>query len=666
MFQAPIDRATGAGLSTIAVSAPMRLSAWASKNFYLSAESSYVEQAWKAYPYQVAIMDCISNDDIHELTFMKSARVGYTKMILAAMGYFAEHKHRNQAVWQPTDDDSDDFCKTELEPMLRDVPVMEHVFPAFMKRHKDNTLKQKKFLGSITHLRGGKAAKNYRRISVDVGFLDELDGFDLDIEKEGSPVNLARKRIEGATFPKLVLGSTPKLKGYSMIESRFDQAEAQFKFHVPCPHCGHDHPLTWGGKDEAHGIKWGDSAESAAHLCPSCGALYTQTEYMTVWKRGRWVTQAGIWIDENGHFRDATGAAVPTPESVAFHVWTAYSPQTTWVRIVQEFMSAQKKAESGDTSELKTFVNTTLGESWEADVDKTDEHELIRRAEDYRLRTVPMGGLALVAGVDLQDDRFEIVVWAVGRDEEMWVVDYTVIQANPADERDWDRLDTYLQTAYPHAAGGALKIESAAIDTGGHFTHQAYNFCRARSRRRIYAIKGDSQPGKPVKGRSSSKDVNYRGKIVRSGVKLWLVGTDTAKDLIHGRLQITEPGPGFVHFSEDLSPEFYHQLTAEHRMMVKTARGEEYRWVKVRQRNEVLDCTVYALFAAHMRGLNVYTQRMWDKLEQSVQPATADLFGISTEKQQETEDKAAAKAPSPPPRQRRPGRKPGGYVSSWR
>lgn len=124
-----IQRAISRGLNALAAPPPMQLSRWAADHFYLSAESSYVEQRWEAYPYQIAILDAMSHDDIREVVFIKSARVGYTKMILAAMGYFAHHKRRNQCVWQPTDDDSDEFVKTELEPMLRDVAAMAEVFP---------------------------------------------------------------------------------------------------------------------------------------------------------------------------------------------------------------------------------------------------------------------------------------------------------------------------------------------------------------------------------------------------------------------------------------------------------------------------------------------------------------------------------------------------------
>ena len=277
-----VAKAFSRGMAAFGVPEPMSLLTHAEKHFYLSAESSYVEQSWRAWPFQRAIMACISCDDIEEIDWLKSARTGNTKIMLAAISYFAEHKRRNQAIWQPTDDDRDEFVKTELDPMLRDVPVMQEVFPSYLARHKDNTLQQKKFLGSMLHLRGGKAAKNYRRISIDVAYLDEIDAFDNDIEKEGDPVTLAAKRIEGATFPKLVVGSTPKLKGFSQIDERANLADERFEFVIPCPMCDEFHPIAWGGKDETTGFKWTKTEdgiaqpESVRHLCPHCGGLITQ------------------------------------------------------------------------------------------------------------------------------------------------------------------------------------------------------------------------------------------------------------------------------------------------------------------------------------------------------------------------------------------------------
>jgi phage terminase large subunit GpA-like protein len=204
-------------------------------------------------------------------------------------------------------------------------------------------------------------------------------------------------------------------------------------------------------------------------------------------------------------------------------------------------------------------------------------------------------------------------------------VDWQTIDGNPADEREWQKVDDYLQQPLQHIGGAPMKVSAAAVDTGGHFTHQAYNFCRNNSGKRYYAIKGDSQENKPVKGRASSQDVNWRGRIIKNGVKLWMVGTDTAKDLFFGRLKVTQPGAGYVHFSKHLPPEFFNGITAEVRKQVRMASGIKYRWVKVSDRNEPLDCTVYSIFCSHMLDHYKMTDAQWNKLDNDLRP---DLFGL--------------------------------------
>lgn len=646
--RAAVNAAISRGLEPLQVQAPMRCSKWAERNFYLSAESSYEEKRWQAYPFQSAILDAMGSDDIEEVDVVKSARVGYTKMALAAMGYMAEHKRRNQALYQPTDDDRDEFVTTELEPMLRDVPAMRRVFPKFNRKSKDNTLKVKRFLGCLLHTRGGKAAKNYRRLTVDTVVLDELSGFDPDVEKEGSPDKLAWKRTEGAVYRKMICGSTPKLRGFCLMDNRHQQAELRFTFHIQCPHCNERHALTWGAKDASHGLRWFDGdPDTAVHVCPHNGCFLTQQEYQEVWRQGRWVAQDGTWITPDFRFMQADGQERPAPRHIGFHVWTAYSPQATWPGIVREFMAAAEKAKRGDKSDLKTFVNTTLGETWEEEVEKTEANALATRAKrsatPYTSGTVPRGALVLVAGVDVQADRWEVVVWGVGRGEEMWAIDYVVVHGNPADQREWDlRLAPVLERQYQHANGPWLKIKAAAVDTGGHNTHQAYVFTRSHTGRNWYAVKGESAPGRPIKGRKSFVDVNERGRVIKRGATLWMVGTDTAKDLLHGRFSVAEPGPGYVHFASDLPGEFFQQLTSESRVLAKTARGDDYRWIKpAGARNEVLDCTVYALFCAQALDLHKYSDAMWRRLEQAVEPDLFDTASLPPE--------AAAALPAPPP-----------------
>jgi len=624
-----IRAAVAKGLEALKTPEPLDGDQWAERHFYLSAESSQGEKRWESYPFQRAMLGAMGDDDIEEVDVRKSARVGYTKMLLAIIGYFAQHKRRSQCLWQPTDGDSDEFCKAELEPMLRDVKAMQQVFPRFMAKSKANTLNMKKFLGSLLYLKGGTSAGNFRRMTLQVALLDEFDAFDQKIEKSADPFTLAWKRLEGATYPKIICGTTPRVRGLSHIEKRENAADARMKYHIDCPHCGAEHPLIWGGEDIAHGIKWDheDPEGSVRHVCPHCRGSITQADYLRLWEQGRWVSDCGNYRAHHRPYRWTDGTGMPLvrpPRHVAFHVWTAYSPQTTWAGIVRQFLQCVEAWKGGDKAPMEGFVNETRGETWEDKGEQADVHELMRRAEDYPLRRVPVGGLQLVAGVDVQDKRWEVTVWAIGRGCEMWPVDYHVIDGNPADERDWEeKLHPYLQAPLTHWHGAPMKIAATAIDTGGHYTHQAYNFCRQHLGHKYFAIKGDSQDGKPIKGRSSSQDVNYRGRILKNGIKLWLVGTDTAKDLFFGRLKVNQPGPGYVHFSKNLPAAWYTGLTSEVRRQVKTSTGTKHRWVKTVARNEPLDTTVYALFCSEMLDHYKLSEAQWTRLENDLLP---DLF----------------------------------------
>jgi len=180
---------------------------------------------------------------------------------------------------------------------------------------------------------------------------------------------------------------------------------------------------------------------------------------------------------ESGQFNNATGATIRPPKHIGFdNLWTIYSPQATWANIVKDYRAAIGKAKHGEKSDFNTWINTTLGQTYAEDVDKTEAADLKKRAEDFLLQIVPYGGLILMAGIDVQKDRFELVVWALGRGEEMWTIDYQIIEANPSIEAEWDKLDSFLLYKYPHAAGTVLGIEHAALDTEGHWTHQAYNY----------------------------------------------------------------------------------------------------------------------------------------------------------------------------------------------
>lgn len=627
-----IRKSVALGLGSLRAELFQTLSEWAAEHFKLAGESSHQKGGWVAWSFQIGILDFMSDDRIEELDVEKSKRVGYTKMITAFVAYNIAHRRRKQALWQPTDDDRDSYVKSEIDPILDERDGVPAVKAARKQgRSNDDTIKMKKFRDSVLHLLGGKAKRAYRRITVAVAILDEWSAFDQTIEKSGDPGGLAKGRLEGAPYPKFIGGSTPGVKGMCHVERAASNAEGFVRFHIDCPHCGLEHPLMWGGREKLFGFKWDRGQPSTVrHVCPHCREPFRQSDYL----RGG-VPMPGVWVCEKTAkrfgpdrvWRDAAGMPTRPPKSLGVHVWAAYSPQRTWESIVKEFEEALDALQRGDSGPMQLFVNETLGETWEVVGERTEENELQNRAEPFPLRTVPIGGLILTAGVDVQRDRWEIVVWAWARGLESWIVDSHVIEGNPASEADWAPVTEYLSRRYPQAwHGGSMGLSAISIDSSDQ-THAVYNWVRKVQHQlpKLRAVKGRGEENIPVLGPSSAQEVKWNGKRWPNGIKLWNVGVDTAKDLLLGQLSITEPGPGYVHFSAELTLEWYEQLTAEQRILVKVGGRETFRWVKRRPRNEQLDCRNYALHAAFGLGLHNYTDKRWGELEASVQPPL-DLF----------------------------------------
>ena len=78
-----MQTATELGLSSLRAEVPQTLSEWAAAHFILAGESSHQKGGWVGWPFQLGILDFMSDDRIEELAVKKSKRVGYTKMITA-------------------------------------------------------------------------------------------------------------------------------------------------------------------------------------------------------------------------------------------------------------------------------------------------------------------------------------------------------------------------------------------------------------------------------------------------------------------------------------------------------------------------------------------------------------------------------------------------------
>ncbi|EOW2898550.1 phage terminase large subunit family protein [Escherichia coli] len=585
--------AIATGLVSLNIPVPLTTVQWADQHYYLPKESSYTPGQWETLPFQVAIMNSMGNDRIRTVNLIKSARVGYTKMLLGVEAYFIEHKSRNSLLFQPTDSAAEDFMKSHVEPTIRDVPVLLELAPWFGRKHRDNTLTLKRFSSGVGFwCLGGAAAKNYREKSVDVVCYDELSSFEPDVEKEGSPTLLGDKRIEGSVWPKSIRGSTPKIKGFCQIEKAANESAHFMRFYVPCPHCGEAQYLKFGDDATTFGLKWEKGKpETVYYLCKHNGCVIRQSELDQT--DGRWICDnTGMWTRDGLTFYSAGDEEIPPPRSISYHIWTAYSPFTTWVQIVYDWLDALK-----DPNGVKTFINTTLGEPYEEAVAEKLSFELLLEKVCHYDAQVPLRVVYLTAGIDSQKNRYEIYVWGWAPGEEAFLIDKQIIMGRPEDEDTLKRVDAVIRKKYRHADGTEISISRVCWDTGGIDQDIVYQRSRKHGTFFVLPIKGASVYGKPV--------ITMPKKRNQRGVFLCEVGSDTVKEMLYARFALpvvsaSEVAPYTFRFPDN--PDIFSdveakQLVAEE-LVEKVVNGRvKLQWDARKRRNEALDCLVYAYAA---------------------------------------------------------------------
>lgn len=593
------------GLEYYRTQPPLTGAEWADKNFYLSAESSGIEGRWVTFPYQIGPLNWMCDDDIEEFNWQKSARVGYTKLLLAATGYGIEHKKRNIVIWQPTDGDAKDFTGDEIDTMLRDVPVVGDLLRCPVdSKSKYNTVEKKVFLGATLDIKGGKSGRNYRRMTKDIAVYDETDGFDTDIDGEGSPFELGDTRTQTSSFPKSIRGSTPRIKNVSLIEAAVNACgDWVFYRFLPCPQCGGMQYLEFAQlrvKDD----------EAGQYICKHNGCVITYSDYPEMDKGGRWQTLHGYYYrDDTDLFYDPNDEIIPRPKRIAAVIWSAYSYFTTWTDTAEKWVEARKESKNGNHSKLKTVINTRLGETWEEKGESIEATGFMARLENYTPECLPTGVIVITAGVDVQggkDSRIECEIVGHGLEGETWSIDYFAIKGDPEQQDVWNHLDEQLLKHFFREDGVELHIAATFVDSG-YLATQVYKFTGPRKSRNVFATKG-------VNDGLLCNQGSWKGdKKNGSRAILHTINVDDAKTILFKRLQKENHGPGYCHFPAHYTQEYFDGLTNEEKKEKRKAgRLVGYEWKKKHDHkaNEPIDCRNYATGALERLNPNMAQRKL--------------------------------------------------------
>lgn len=575
------------------------VSEWADR-YRILGSNSPEPGPWRTdrVPYMREPMDCLSpHSGIEEMILMKAAQGAGTEGLLNAAGCWADKAPGDILIVMPTTSTIKKFSRKRLGPMIDLCPQLREKFAIPRAKNASNTMLLKEFVGGTLTLTGANSAAGLRSDPIRYLLLDEVDAYEEDIDKEGNPVELARKRTAAFRNRKIGIVSTPTLEEISHIFSLFKSGDQRY-FHVPCPLCGFMQRLVWRrGEGAPGGVIWPKGKpEEARYQCEQCAGFFEEWRKSEILLRGSWIPSA----PGNGG-----------PKRRSYQISALYYPYG-WPDCAWGNLAAKWERDHKDPVKLKTFINLNFGEPFrDSERKRATIDSLVSRCETYG-PAVPVGVGLITVGTDVQSNRIEAEKVGWGRDEESWSLEYRVFIGDTSQPAVWRELDSWLLAEDTTEHGVTLRVSAVCVDTN-YQKEMGRAFCADRFNRRVFAIIGRAGqlpvwPQKPVRSPTNRAPI-------------FNVGVDSAKEIIYARLDVVESGPGCCHFSTaHWHRDGFEQLTAEVRVPIYKTNPPTWQWRKKNAgaRNERLDVRGYAYAALKSRlmaGVNLNMEV--DRVEQA-------------------------------------------------
>lgn len=585
---------------------PLDYEAWAVENLTFSERESPMPGPYNPglFPYFSGILAALSpKDPCRIVTLSKSAQLGGTVLANVFVLGTLDMDPSDVLYVHPTEENARRWSRLKLVPMMRNTPAIAAAFPSRPRDGGDSVFFKERGdgRGSIL-ISGANSPASLSQVSMRRQVQDDLAKW--EINAAGDPESQADSRSQAYEFAKVFKISTPLVKPGCRITRNYE-AGSRESYHVPCPHCGHMHPLEWENMlaqlDEAH-------PERAHFTCPDCGGVIEEHHRPEMIRGGRWVAENP---SAARHHR-------------SFYLWSAYSLLQSWERIARAWFAAK-----GDPAEEQVFLNDVVGRAYETLGEAPPWEALRDRASEApRPRgIVPAGFPVLTLGVDCQKDRLEWQAVAWDRHGRRAVVEAGVIDGHVGEAATWPRLDQLVEAEWRTATGARLKVDRLAID-GNAWTEDVWGWAKRHPAGRVMMVRGGNQDTAPLLAKVK-RERTRTGAVKKYSGRFFTFNASVLKMTLYRNLRKTDPEErGFVDLPRGLEDEFFRQLTAERR---QEARGKDgfvkYLWVKdPAQANEALDTHLQAEVAAIRFGVRQFDEKTWDALElERGQPAEAQL-----------------------------------------
>jgi len=557
------------------------VSQWAEKYRYLSPEASFLGgqlYTCEVTPYAKKIMDCLSSySGYEEVICAKSAQSGLTEIAFNLLGYTIDVDPCPILYLMPTNGTVERNSKVRVDPMIEHCPRLLTKVSKKKSRDGSNTINQKKFVGGMAYFEGAESPSAIKSISVRKIILDELDEYNIDLDGQGSASALAEVRTQMWPNRLIFKLSTPTVLDTSQIWNEFLNTDQNY-FYVPCPICGQFQKLVFENLVWTH-----ENPKRVEYKCACCDGVFSERHKMEI-------MQAGVW---NPECEDNIST-----RKIGFHINALYAPTAffPWSKIIQSYIDAEK-----DPTKMKTFINTKLGLPTEED-GEAPKWELIynkSRMENNKANEVHEMVCFITAGVDIQKDRIELEIVGWCSDKQSYSLDFRVLLGNTTLPDVWDELSKVVNETWKRTDGIELPLKLMAVDSG-YNTNEVHGFCRKYSSSRVIPIKGQDNLGLPT---SPPRQIDYNKNGKKIGrLKQWNIGVSLLKGEFYSWLNLEPNTDGtypncYCHFLQ-YDQRFFEGITAEQYI------PRLHKWKKIYERNEPLDCRIYARAAANIVGLD--------------------------------------------------------------
>jgi cyclophilin family peptidyl-prolyl cis-trans isomerase len=187
----------------------------------MSSEASAEPGQWRTSraEYQRGIMDALSDASVESVVLMSISQTGKGEALSNSVGYYIGQDPAPIMVVMPTERDAEAWSKDRFSPMARDTPCLAGRIADPKSRDGSNKILHKRFPGGHLTIVGANAPSGLASRPIRILLCDEVDRYPVSAGAEGDPVNLAKKRTVTFWNRKIVLVSTPTIRGASRIET---------------------------------------------------------------------------------------------------------------------------------------------------------------------------------------------------------------------------------------------------------------------------------------------------------------------------------------------------------------------------------------------------------------------------------------------------------------